>query len=96
MPETPALRVARTTRLHVGPPGAPLFDDGVTTVEIVDEAAGEFVAVRQPGAFSARGDGEIRIDPEEWPAIRDAISRMVDACRPFDDQEAPEVAGTDD
>lgn len=40
-----------------------------TEVEIVDEGAGEFLLVSQP-----MDDGAgIRIDGDEWPAIRDAI-----------------------
>lgn len=40
-----------------------------TEVEILDEGAGEFLLVSQP-MDSLTG---IRIDGDEWPAIRDAI-----------------------
>lgn len=43
--------------------------DSETDVEILDEGAGEFLLVSQP-MDSLTG---IRIDGEEWPAIRDAI-----------------------
>lgn len=49
-----------------------------TTVEIIDEAAGEFVVVEQHGRT---GIGKIMINPEEWPAIRRAIDRMIRECR---------------
>ena len=68
----------RTTALTVAPVGEPTFSEMATTVEICDEAAGEFVEVKQ----RARVDiGKIQIYPEEWPALRDAIDRMVAECR---------------
>ena len=56
----------------------PLFDELATDIEIVvDEAAGEFVEVTQ----HVEGSGKIQIDPEEWPAIREAIDCAVKLCR---------------
>jgi hypothetical protein len=69
---------ARITKLAVGPAGEQLFSEMVTTVEIVDEAAGEFVEVEQHGGH---GIGKIQINPEEWPALRSAINRMVKMCK---------------
>ena len=39
----------RVTKLSVIPPGDAVFNDTVTHVEIDDEAAGEFVAIRRNG-----------------------------------------------
>lgn len=67
----------RVTRLLVVPQGEPTFSEQATTVEIADEAAGEFVEVTQHG----RSDiGKIAINPEEWPALRAAINRLVRLC----------------
>lgn len=68
----------RITRLVVVPEGEALFSELATTVEIDDEASGEFVIVEQCGRTDI---GKIAINPEEWPALRAAINRMVRACR---------------
>ena len=67
----------RITCLLVLPEGQPAFSEMGTTVEIEDEAAGEFVVVAQ----HARTDmGKIAINPEEWPALRAAINQMIEQC----------------
>lgn len=69
----------RTTQIHVVPPGEPLYSEMATTVSVTDESGGEFVEVEQSG----RGDlGKIMIEPNEWPALRDAIDQMIGECRP--------------
>lgn len=68
----------RITRLVVLPEGMQLFHDEATSVEIDDEAAGEFVVVKQVSEDNA---GSISIDPSQWPALRDAIDRMIAECR---------------
>ena len=55
----------------------PLFDILATDIEIVGEGAGEFVEVKQHTEES----GKVQIDPEEWPAIREAINCAVKLCR---------------
>jgi hypothetical protein len=61
----------------VGVKGEQIFDDSVTEVEIVDEAAGEFLEISQEG-------GKLRFDPEEWPHVRDAVEKMFKLCRNYD------------
>lgn len=68
----------RVTALVVLPVGQPTFSEMATTVEIADEAAGEFVEVKQRGRIDI---GKIQINPEEWPALREAIDRMIAGCR---------------
>lgn len=69
----------RATRLHVIPTGAPIYDERGFTVEIDDEAGGEFLIV---GCHDDQcANGQIRLDPSDWPALRDAIERMVNECR---------------
>lgn len=72
----------RTTKVVIVPKGEPLYDGEATEVEIVDEAAGEFVEVRQ---CSDAYDGKIGITVEEWPAIRKAIDDMLDRCRSLEE-----------
>lgn len=72
----------RYTRLTVLPEGDPIFSENATHVTIEDEASGEYVRLTQ---YSDNADnGEVNINPEEWPAIRDAINTMVVACRKED------------
>lgn len=68
----------RVTQLTVVPEGKAIFDELATQVEIQDEGAGEFVVVKQ----TSSANGEIRIDPAEWPIVRDAINRMVEEAKP--------------
>ena len=75
------LHRTRVTRLLVIPEGDPLFSEMATTVEIEDEAAGEFVVVSQ----DARTDKGIVINPEEWPALRAAINQMIEQCEGEDE-----------
>lgn len=72
----------RTTAMTVAPEGEPTFSEMATTVEICDEAAGEFVEVKQRGRVDI---GKIQINPEEWPSLREAIDRMIKACRKDDE-----------
>ncbi len=68
----------RITAVTVCKVGEPIFSDYATRVEIVDEAAGEFVEVSQAGR--ERG-GKIAIAAEEWPSLRDAIGQLLNECR---------------
>lgn len=69
----------RTTAMTVAPVGEPIFSVQATTVRIDDEAAGEFLVVSQ--SADSGPDNCIRISPEEWPTLRDAIDRMHAQCR---------------
>jgi len=67
----------RTTKMIVGVKGQQIFDDSVTEIEIVDEAAGEFLEISQES-------GKLRFDAEEWPHVRDAVEKMFKLCRNYD------------
>lgn len=69
----------RVTQMTIVPIGNPLFSEEATEVTIVDEAGGEYVEVCQSGRVDL---GKIAISPEEWPFLRDAITSMIDQCRP--------------
>lgn len=68
----------RTVALLVNRKGCDIFEDTATRVEIVDEAGGEFVEVRQNASMTS---GLIGITPEEWPLLREAIDRLISECR---------------
>ena len=64
----------RITQLTVVPDGQPIYSEEATEITLTDEAGGEFVCVRQTGP---RGESvEVRINPDEWPYIRDAIDQL--------------------
>lgn len=69
----------RVTQMTIVPIGNPLFSEEATEVTIVDEAGGEYVEVCQSGRVDL---GKIAISPEEWPFLRDAITSMIEQCRP--------------
>ena len=69
----------RITRLTITPRDSPLYCESGYNVEIVDEAAGEFVRV------SGTQEGELKIDPSEWPQLQRAIDRMIKRCRSHED-----------
>ena len=65
------------TKLCVVPSGKPIYDEAATTVGLDDEGGGLFVTIRQEENLSTN---EVKINPEEWPAIRAAVNRMVREC----------------
>jgi len=67
----------RTTKIIVGVKGEQVFSDSITEIEILDEAAGEFVEISQD-------DKKLRFDVDEWPHVRAAINKMVKLCRNYD------------
>lgn len=72
----------RIVRLLVAPKADPIFSELATTITIEDEAAGEYVEVEQEGGSTdLAGRRVILITPEEWPLLREAIDRMIGACR---------------
>ena len=62
---------------RVIPSGTTFNGEGVTIIDMDGEGGGAFVTVRQEEGLHTN---EIRIDPEEWPAVRAAINRMVREC----------------
>lgn len=67
----------RTTKMIVGVKGEQIFSESITEIEIVDEAAGEFLEISQDNL-------KLRFDAEEWPHVRDAIEKMFKLCRNYD------------
>ena len=69
----------RIVAVLVVPEGSPLYSDMATRIEIVDESGGEYVEVSQ--SKDSADLGKVSIDPDEWPALREAIDRMIKECR---------------
>ncbi len=69
----------RIKSVVVAPAGAPIFDDQAWTVDIEDDAGGEFLVIQCNDDQCA--NGQIRMNPKEWPAIRDAIEFMIEQVR---------------
>ena len=65
----------RITRLTVNRLKEPIFSDLATHIEIEDEAAGEFILIRQQ-ADNAKA-GVVNITAEEWPHIKAAIEQLL-------------------
>ena len=70
----------RTIKVSVAPKGEPIFHNGVTSIEIVDEATGEFLEVTQ---CNDSNEGKISIEKSEWPTLRAAIDQMIKECRDY-------------
>jgi hypothetical protein len=68
--------ITRITKLTVLPEREPVFSEMATDIEIEDEAAGEFLKLTQHGG-NTECEKSILITDDEWPAIRDAIERLL-------------------
>lgn len=72
--------IERITQITLAPEGEPIFSESAFVVQIEDDAGGEFLSIQCHDDQCV--GGQIRLDPQEWPALRDAIDRMVKECRP--------------
>ena len=50
-----------------------IADGNILDVEILDEGAGEFISLTQ---FDGVDEQQIRINADEWPAVRTAINHL--------------------
>ena len=71
----------RSVKVVVVPKGEPLYSERATSIEIDDEAGGEFVKVTQHGGTTDCAKS-ILIDAKEWVTIKEAIEMMLAECRP--------------
>lgn len=70
----------RTIKILVGVKGEPLYNEMGYMIEVTDEGGGEFIEVYSTTGES--GEGNLRIDKQSWPALRDAIDNMLNwGCR---------------
>ena len=68
--------ITRITRISIMPEDGPIFAEQCTHVEIDDEGAGELVIVRQQSARVDVKPQSIQIEPDEWPAMCEAIETL--------------------
>ena len=61
--------------MHIVPEGEPIFSELGYTIEIDDEAGGEYIHFKD-GSIRESTDG-VKFSPEDWPTLRDGIDRMV-------------------
>lgn len=67
----------RTVAVMVLQEGDELFGETATEIRIISEGSGEFLEVSQ---VPDSGKQTLRIAPEEWPTLREAIDRMFTEC----------------
>jgi hypothetical protein len=70
--------ITRTTQVTLMKEDGRTFDEDNWVVSIDDEGSGEFVIVRN----QCDEPSELRIDPKEWPTLREAIDTMIGSCKP--------------
>ncbi len=68
--------ILRTTRIHVVPEGEAIFAQQATTVEIVDEAGGEFIKISQSHDDPIHEGSVLINDESEWNAISAAVQDL--------------------
>jgi len=71
----------RITRLTITPEDEPIFSERATHIEIVDEAAGEYLVITQEQGNINNDNRLIAIDPSEWETIKSAIEQMLTIIR---------------
>jgi hypothetical protein len=69
--------ITRTLKIAILPKSEPIFSECCTTIEIADEAAGEFLLVTQQSGSTAVKEQQIQIDPQEWEALKEGIDAMM-------------------
>ena len=70
----------RVTRLTIAPEGEPIFSESVTHIDIEDEAAGEYIKLRQ--IHDQSQPGEVSIVPSDWPLIKEAVETLMKELQP--------------
>lgn len=68
------------------PVGEPLFSDRATVVSIVDEAAGEYIQVKQQADTTSETDQTIAFDPDEWEEVTDVVNQMFGEIRRYKEE----------
>jgi hypothetical protein len=66
---------SRIKAMIIMPEGEAIFHQQAIEVEIEDEAAGEYLIIRQCGDHIK--PGEISIDHTEWPILKKTIDAMM-------------------
>ena len=69
---TPPMLTQRTESILLTPPSEPIFSEATIRIKIEDEAAGEFLMFE-----SLSNDGKLRLDPDEWSALKAGVEFML-------------------
>ena len=77
---------SRITQMTILPVGEPLFSDRATVVSIVDEAAGEYIQVKQKADTTSETDQTIAFDPDEWEEVTDVVNQMFGEIRRYQEE----------
>jgi hypothetical protein len=77
---------SRITQMTILPVGEPLFSDRATVVSIVDEAAGEYIQVKQQADTTSETDQTIAFDPDEWEEVTDVVNQMFGEIRRYQEE----------
>ncbi len=70
----------RITKMSVLPDNCSIFEYTATHIAIDDEGAGEYVTITQL-TDDRHGDNVVNINPDEWPAIRAAVNKLITECK---------------
>lgn len=68
------------------PVGEPIFSERATIVSIVDEAAGEYIQVKQQADTTSETDQTITFDLDEWEEVTDVVNQMFGEIRRYKEE----------
>lgn len=69
--------LTRVTQLTILPIGEPIFSESATQITIQDDAAGEFVKIKQQFDIAAAERETITVNPDEWPHLKAAVETLL-------------------
>ena len=78
---------SRITQITVLPVGEPIFSERATVISIDDEAAGEFITVKQQMDYSSQMDQTVTFDPEEWDEVKGVFDQMFKYIKDYTDEK---------
>lgn len=67
--------ITRVTRKTIVPKGEPIFSEMATHVSVRDDAAGEYIEIKQDGE---EGNRMVRFNPDEWQIVKTVVDEMFD------------------
>ena len=77
---------SRITQMTILPVGEPIFSERATIVSIVDEAAGEYIQVKQQADTTSETDQTITFDLDEWEEVTDVVNQMFGEIRRYKEE----------
>jgi hypothetical protein len=78
---------SRITQITALPVGEPIFSERATVISIDDEAAGEFITVKQQMDYSSQMDQTVTFDPEEWDEVKGVVDQMFKDIKDYKDEK---------